>query len=195
MQGKNRIGTGLRITWNATKAHARVHPKRLTFDKFSTLVYRELALPRVVDPWRRRSQRAVPVNHRSGRRIARPNRRVRGANLPRRNSRPSSLERLDQRLPRHRRILRPHTGGLGQNANRPGFVNSGFPRISKPISSRHVRSGYANPRCSRPAQHLHLGKSEILAQAAKFRKLSAKFPADHSGKTSHHTLQPLAWLR
>ena len=45
---------------------------------------------------------------------------------------------------------------------------------------------------ARPAQHRHLGKSEILAQAAKFRKSSARFPADHSGKTCRHTLQPLA---
>jgi hypothetical protein len=46
----------------------------------------------------------------------------------------------------------------------------------------------------RPAPHLHLGKSEIFDQAAKFRKSSVWFPAHHSGKTGHHTLQPLAWL-
>ena len=45
-----------------------------------------------------------------------------------------------------------------------------------------------------PAQHLHLGKSEVFDQAAKFRKSSARFPAGHLGKTCHHTLEPLAWL-
>ena len=37
--------------------------------------------PRSVCPWRRRSQRAVPANHRSGRKTARPKSRVRRANL------------------------------------------------------------------------------------------------------------------
>jgi hypothetical protein len=41
---------------------ARVHHKRLTFDKFKSLSYRELALSRASDRWRRRSQRAVPEN-------------------------------------------------------------------------------------------------------------------------------------
>jgi hypothetical protein len=69
--------------------------------------YAELALFRAVDPWRRRSQRAVLANNRSGRKTARPKRRVRGANHPRRNSRPAPLEGLGPRLSRHRRILRP----------------------------------------------------------------------------------------
>ena len=50
--------------------------------------------PVLLGPWRRRSQRAVPANHRSGRKTARPKSRVRRANLPRRNSRPAPLERL-----------------------------------------------------------------------------------------------------
>ena len=37
---------------------------------------------------------------------------VRRANYLRRNSRPASLERLDPRLPRYRRILRPQIGCL-----------------------------------------------------------------------------------
>src|ERR1041385_657136 len=47
---------------------------------------------------------------------------------------------------------------------------------------------------SQRAQHLRLGKSEIFAQAAKFRKLSARFPADQPGKTSRRTLRPVASL-
>ncbi len=46
----------------------------------------------------------------------------------------------------------------------------------------------------RPAQRPHLGKSEMFDQAAKFRKSSARFPADRSGKTCRHMFQPLAWL-
>ena len=46
----------------------------------------------------------------------------------------------------------------------------------------------------RPAQRPHLGKSEMFDQAAKFRKSSARFPADRSGKTCRHMLQPLARL-
>src|SRR5712691_1805970 len=63
-----------------------------------------------------------------------------------------------------------------------GFAEivSGFPNISL------IRSP--------PAQHLHLVKSEIFDQAAKFLKSSAWFRADQSGKTCHHRLQPFAWL-
>jgi len=74
----------------------------------------ELALSRALCSWRRRSQRAVPANHRSRRKTARSKRRVRRANHPRRNSRPAPLERLDPRLPRHCRILPPQNGCLGR---------------------------------------------------------------------------------
>jgi hypothetical protein len=83
--------------------------------KFRASWCRELAIPRAAGPWRR-SQCAVPANHRSDRKTARPKSRVRRANHSGRNSRPAPPERLDPRLPRHRRILRPQIGCLRRTA-------------------------------------------------------------------------------
>jgi hypothetical protein len=44
--------------------------------------HRELALAPSPDSWRRRSQRAVPANNRSGRKIARPKRRFQELIIP-----------------------------------------------------------------------------------------------------------------
>ena len=71
--------------------------------------------PVLLSSWRRRSQRAVPANHRSGRKTARPKRRVRRANLPRRNSRPAPLERLGARPTKQRLIFL--TGSLPRHRN------------------------------------------------------------------------------
>jgi Dipeptidyl aminopeptidases/acylaminoacyl-peptidases len=56
--------------------------RELAFKSSPGRKHRELALPRALCSWRRRSQRAVPANHRSGRKTARPKRRVRELIIP-----------------------------------------------------------------------------------------------------------------
>jgi len=71
---------------------------------------RELALAGAIGPWATcRSSKPLIWSENCA-----PKRRLRRANLPRRDSRPAPLERLDPRLPRHCRILPPQNGCLGR---------------------------------------------------------------------------------
>ena len=109
-------------------------------------------------------------------------------------SRPAPTERLGPGVPRHCRILPPQIACLGRTAiSLPGLVFA--KQICSASNRRYVPFGCVKLTLrSRPPQHLRLGKSEMFDQAAKFRKSSARFPADHSRKTCRHTLRPLAWL-